>query len=583
MRTWMAANMAGGFRAASGQVAQIAREYNVIVANPGEFAVSVAAMKAANPNLVFYAYLNGTYSGRGDHYSESWYAHDARGAHVVSKGFGNVLMNPTSSGWIGDRVSTCRSEIVSSGYDGCFLDMLGPATMDAGYDSALPIDPSTGKPWALRSWLQATGSLAEQVRAGTGVRIIGNGLASGNAFYDPNAPSSLILNGIDGGTAEVWMRTAGTSVSAYPNTTAWKQNVDMLSANPSVSILTITKTWTGGSQAQKDAWHRFALASFLLGTDGNDFFEFTDGNSASGIIGTSPMDQVNVGVPTSNYGPVGAGAYARNFTRGVAVVNPGASTVTIPLGTRLVGLDGVARTSLTLGAHSADVLTGAGSPIGGLPPGGFSDGGGGPGYRMVSANGGVYTYGGEGFAGSLAGKPLSRPVVGMASTPSKLGYWLVASDGGIFSFGGAGFHGSTGAMHLNQPIVGMAATPTGNGYWLVASDGGIFSFGDAAFHGSTGAMHLNRPIVGMAATPTGNGYWLVASDGGIFSFGDAAFHGSTGGIVLNRPIVGMAATPAGDGYWLVASDGGVFALGAAPFAGSAGGLNLASPVVGAAS
>src|SRR5579871_2277450 len=102
MRTWMAANMAGGFRAASGQVAQIAREYNVIVANPGEFAGSVAAMKAANPNLVFYAYLNGTYSGRGDHYSESWYAHDARGAHVVSKGFGNVLMNPTSSGWIGD-------------------------------------------------------------------------------------------------------------------------------------------------------------------------------------------------------------------------------------------------------------------------------------------------------------------------------------------------------------------------------------------------------------------------------------------------------------------------------------------------
>ena len=36
------------------------------------------------------------------------------------------------------------------------------------------------------------------------------------------------------------------------------------------------------------------------------------------------------------------------------------------------------------------------------------------------------------------------------------------------------FHGSMGGKPLNKPIVGMAATPDGNGYWLVASDGGIF-------------------------------------------------------------------------------------------------------------
>ena len=37
---------------------------------------------------------------------------------------------------------------------------------------------------------------------------------------------------------------------------------------------------------------------------------------------------------------------------------------------------------------------------------------------------------------------------------------------------------------LTKPIVGMAATPTGLGYWLVGSDGGIFTFGDALFYGS---------------------------------------------------------------------------------------------------
>ncbi len=74
----------------------------------------------------------------------------------------------------------------------------------------------------------------------------------------------------------------------------------------------------------------------------------------------------------------------------------------------------------------------------------------------------------------------------MAATPDGGGYWLVASDGGIFAFGTAGFHGSMGGKPLNTPIVGMAATPGGGGYWLVGGDGGIFTFGDAAFAGSRG-------------------------------------------------------------------------------------------------
>jgi hypothetical protein len=102
----------------------------------------------------------------------------------------------------------------------------------------------------------------------------------------------------------------------------------------------------------------------------------------------------------------------------------------------------------------------------------------------------------------------------------------VASDGGIFSFGSAGFAGSMGGRPLRSPIVGMAADSQGGGYWEVASDGGVFSFGSAGFAGSMGGQRLNASIVGMAATPDGNGYWEVASDGGIFSFGEAAFEGS---------------------------------------------------------
>ena len=151
------------------------------------------------------------------------------------------------------------------------------------------------------------------------------------------------------------------------------------------------------------------------------------------------------------------------------------------------------------------------------------------GYRFVASDGGIFSYGTVPFCGSMGGQFLSRPIVGITSTPDDGGYWEVASDGGIFAFGDAAFHGSMGGKPLTRPIVGIASTPDGGGYWEVASDGGIFAFGDAAFHGSMGGKPLTRPIVGIASTPDGGGYWEVASDGGIFAFGDAAFHGSMGG------------------------------------------------------
>ena len=201
------------------------------------------------------------------------------------------------------------------------------------------------------------------------------------------------------------------------------------------------------------------------------------------------------------------------------------------------------------------------------------------GYRFVASDGGIFSFNAP-FYGSMGGKHLNAPIVGMASTPNGGGYWFVASDGGIFSFGNAKFYGSMGGKHLNAPIVGMAADPATGGYWFVASDGGIFSF-NAPFLGSMGGKPLNKPIVGMASTPNGGGYWFVASDGGIFSFGNAKFYGSMGGRPLNKPIVGMASDPATGGYWFVASDGGIFSFNA-PFLGSMGGKPLNKPIVGMA-
>ncbi len=241
-------------------------------------------------------------------------------------------------------------------------------------------------------------------------------------------------------------------------------------------------------------------------------------------------------------------------------------------------LVGPAPQGLPLGSAGGNV---AGDTTCGFATTSDRQGAGAQGYWMIASDGGIFNYN-AGFYGSMGGKPLNKPIVGLAHTPGNQGYWEVASDGGIFSFGDAGFHGSMGGKALNAPVVDIASTPDGKGYMEVASDGGVFTFGDAGFYGSMGGQPLNKPIVGIAITPDGRGYWEVASDGGIFSFGDAGYYGSEGGKPLNKPIVGIAAATDGAGYDEVASDGGIFNFGSAHFFGSAGSLHLNAPVVGIA-
>ncbi len=197
---------------------------------------------------------------------------------------------------------------------------------------------------------------------------------------------------------------------------------------------------------------------------------------------------------------------------------------------------------------------------------GYPSGGEG-GYWLVSAQGGVYSYGDSSFFGSAATPSVPSPIVGAALYSGGAGYWIASADGTVYAFGGAPNLGNAPA-----PVVSMATTPDGLGYWLVTSQGAVYPFGDAKFFGSATNLNLFRPINGIATTPDGQGYWLVASDGGIFAYGDAQFFGSTGGSILNKPVIGMASTPDGKGYWLVAADGGLFAYGDGYFHGSLPGI-----------
>jgi hypothetical protein len=194
------------------------------------------------------------------------------------------------------------------------------------------------------------------------------------------------------------------------------------------------------------------------------------------------------------------------------------------------------------GLHDLGDATGLGSSPGfavGITPHGSG------GFREASADGSVFTQDSYTSVHEQLPFALNKPIVDIAENPGGSsfgggGYWLVANDGGVFGVDGAPFFGSMGGKVLDAPIVGIAATADGGGYWLVAADGGVFAFGDAPYLGSMGGKPLNKPIVGIASSDSG-GYWLVASDGGVFAFGDAPFLGSMGGQHLNAPITGIAA------------------------------------------
>ena len=201
------------------------------------------------------------------------------------------------------------------------------------------------------------------------------------------------------------------------------------------------------------------------------------------------------------------------------------------------------------------------------------------GYRMVAADGGIFTFGQRQFWGSTGNITLNKPIVGGATDVSDYeGYWMVASDGGVFNFN-APFHGSLGSTPLPSPAVEIEPTPTGNGYWIVLANGKVYNFGGAEHFGDMSTKALNKPIIGMSVAPDGKGYWLVAEDGGIFDFGSADFFGSMGSTRLNAPVIDLGPMPDGNGYYLVAKDGGVFSFGSAVFKGSTGSMKLNAPVI----
>jgi VCBS repeat-containing protein len=352
------------------QALQHARDFHVITfADTSLYKKYVPQMKeaaqAAGHSLTLLVYINGTFilksevAGITD---EAMFMHTKDGKRIVSKDFGNTLSNVFNPAWAQSRINTCNAKMSQAGgVDGCFLDTMGLAPINPTYVTpGVPYNPSTDAPYTGSEWLDGTTSIAQQVRNGlSGKKLFVNGLLNGTYYAQSSAPTKRLIDASDGGMIEIFLRPPNTAVTAYPNETKWKADVDMLAAAAGRSnkpLILTTKVWVPGTQAQYDAWHRYAVASFLMGTSGHEYFNFRlDKNMTTKDV----FADVPIGDPAGGYGKVGV-YYKRSFTNGVVLVNPTKNAVTVPLDRQYRNLQGqLVSGNFVMAPNTGDVLVNA--------------------------------------------------------------------------------------------------------------------------------------------------------------------------------------------------------------------------------
>ena len=342
----------------------IAENFDLVAAGAKQYtSATLAAMRAANPNVRVLIYLNGSFDvHKAQAYPLSEYARDANGNYIKSKQFGNWLMNISDPAWVSQVSGQCTTLLAQLPYDGCFVDMLGDADLGAGYLTSQPINPATGAVWTQEQELTATTAIAQTVTAGHPNNIImANGLLNGAGYFSPTAPTSQLFGGASSALAESWLRSATNAVTAHETPAIWQQEVNMLTnagGNGDPAAIT-TKVWVSATAAQLTAWHRFALASFLLGTTGNSYFSFTGSQSPTEFQtdATNPLDHTQLGAALGPYSALGT-AFGRQYADADVIVNPTKTTVTVAIPAPCVTLDGaLATTSLVMPAYTGQICS----------------------------------------------------------------------------------------------------------------------------------------------------------------------------------------------------------------------------------
>jgi len=275
-------------------------------------------------------------------------AADREGSYLFHKGTDNFLMDIGKPGWQNDR-ATAASAIVTgaNAFDGVWFDTLGPDVIGNGYNSAIGTDCSSpvtdtktvpyhnGQYYDDTSWGAAAGALLQTVkRQLPATKVI--------AFNGSRTASDPAWQGGSVGMHENWLGILSTT--DYPTVEKWLHDlgelVDVANAGKILQVYVKPCFGNGyqtgctgpvdatGHGAAMNAVHLFALSTFLLGTDGNQQFEFRYNKGPT--LWDPYWDRLLIGRPSGGYKQASE-VYYRQFTHGFVAVNPSPSAVTVSL------------------------------------------------------------------------------------------------------------------------------------------------------------------------------------------------------------------------------------------------------------
>jgi hypothetical protein len=247
--------------------------------------------------------------------------------------------------------------------------------------------------------------------------VIGNSYDSAPRYYA--IPTSLVNASAGLGTleAEHWF---GNDVTQSQSLPAWQQGVQMEIDAQAAGHGVIVNVDAPGTNVEQ--WRRYLTASYLLGNNGAAWLEFGPDAQTAPFDSPSPLYATPIGTPLQTGGRVSDyarnGVYERAYSNGLVLVNPSSSSVTVDLGGTYTNESGSAVTSVTLGAWSGAILTGAGSAS--------SSGGGG-----TSGSGGTGS-GGSGSGGTISSGDGSLSAVWASGAPWKYPIgWTQASSAAV--------------------------------------------------------------------------------------------------------------------------------------------------------
>ena len=346
----------------------IARQHDLIVVG-APYRKFLGAMHAAHPGVLVLRYRSGIAAKKGTQMQwvianhPDWLARDAAG-NMLTNSFGNALLDVSNPAVVRWQVSWATSQ-AKLGWDGIYLDAVGVFGVE-GFSGA-PIDHSTGEPFTYDAWVGATRDLAAAVDAAVTVPVVTNGFRNGGYFAGHTdfgttfTGTRVLVGAAQGGEFEWCFRRALDPVTAFPTPDSFALQltaIDQAQAGGHWALCRV-KLWRPATGAEQRRWHDFALAGFLLASQGHAYFRFYGSTSASPLQSWGEA-ALAIGAPVDQRRLV-AGVYLRRFEHAIVVANPTAASATVSLGGvyRLPG--GGTGTSLTAGADRGYILIASGT------------------------------------------------------------------------------------------------------------------------------------------------------------------------------------------------------------------------------